>query len=209
MAVWLAYLGLSLLGFVAFHLLLRARWRRSRIQDLLGKDAANCRELLDLEGELKQAYQASGIPGVLKAWADLLTLLYAVGVVVAWMYLPTWYFALAATLLLPVLFTVLFYSTIEFAGPWWRFPAAYIQARLDCETSHEWDGCQCRDCRVSRNGGHRWNSSCQCEVCGQVRHQWNGTVCVHCGAKRAEAVPTESHAGEQKAAPGQVQAPLS
>ena len=146
---------------------------------------------------MKQAYHESGIPRLLLAGADLLTVLCVAGVVLAWVYLPAWYLALGATVALTLLFTVLFYEVLEFGGPWWRFPAAYIRSRLDSEASHDWDGCQCRMCRVGRNGGHRWNDSCQCTICGEVRHQWKGDSCVRCGAKRQEAGVERAYVKEQ------------
>lgn len=209
MGVLVAYTLVSVLTLFVFRLTIRARWRRRSIQDLLSQTSLNCRQLRDLEKALKQAYQESGIPRLLLTGADLLTVLCVAGAVLAWVYLPAWYLALGATVALTLLFTVLFYEVLEFGGPWWRFPAAYVRSRLDCEACHDWDGCQCRVCRTSRHGGHRWNRSCQCTICGEVRHQWKGASCARCGAKREEASVEHAYLKEQAADARELLAPFS
>jgi hypothetical protein len=60
------------------------------------------------------------------------------------------------------------------------------------DEQHEWNGCKCRKCGVTRE--HNWlvvGSKCieKCSFCGKERnivHKWNGCTCEKCGATRYE-----------------------
>ena len=180
----LALFGVSLLTTLVVHAVIRFLWHRGPFQRLLSEPVTACQDLLDLERTLNQAYRDSRIPKALLASADLLTLLCVLEMVLAWVYLPAWYLVLGAIVLLPLLYTALFYYGIGFVGPWWGFPAAYVESLRESEEIHDWGGCRCRQCRAKRDSGHRWDSACRCEICGQSRHQWNGAGCARCGKGR-------------------------
>ena len=38
---------------------------------------------------------------------------------------------------------------------------------------HQWNGCQCTQCKRVRNTEHSWNSTgCICVICGKTNHDW-------------------------------------
>ena len=59
------------------------------------------------------------------------------------------------------------------------------QARQE-RCAHDWDGCTCRLCGLTRGEGHDWDGS-TCKRCGAHRdegHDWDGCKCKRCGASR-------------------------
>ena len=54
--------------------------------------------------------------------------------------------------------------------------------------AHDWDGCKCRLCGLTRDEGHDWDG-CKCRRCFKSRdeeHDWDGCECKRCGARRNE-----------------------
>jgi hypothetical protein len=49
----------------------------------------------------------------------------------------------------------------------------------------DWDGCRCRICRKTRDGGHDWDG-CKCRNCPRARHEWDGCHCRRCDAEKHE-----------------------
>ena len=55
-----------------------------------------------------------------------------------------------------------------------------------CE--HDWNGCKCKLCSLTRDEGHEWNG-CKCKRCGKTRdegHSWQGNKCSICGKNREQ-----------------------
>ena len=53
---------------------------------------------------------------------------------------------------------------------------------------HDWIGCKCKRCGIKRNEGHIWQG-CTCNLCGAIRednHHWKGCKCRICGRARDE-----------------------
>ena len=56
---------------------------------------------------------------------------------------------------------------------------------LVVKEGHDWDGCECKRCRKTREEGHDWNG-CICRRCLKKRkegHDWVGCACRRCGVK--------------------------
>ena len=77
---------------------------------------------------------------------------------------------------------------------WGRFFVCSVCKRWETERvrqehcTHDWDGCTCKLCGLTRNEGHDWDG-CKCMRCGKTReegHDWDGCTCKRCGKTRNE-----------------------
>lgn len=70
----------------------------------------------------------------------------------------------------------------------WEYQGRHLCACWFCEQErpHQWRGCQCTRCKLTRDSEHDW-SACKCVQCGKIRdleHDWVGCTCAHCGELR-------------------------
>ena len=67
---------------------------------------------------------------------------------------------------------------------WWQLIA--------CLLRHKWQTCFCARCGRTRSQdhpAHRWQG-CVCTVCRSTMHQAKAGVCLRCGARIVERVPS-------------------
>ena len=70
----------------------------------------------------------------------------------------------------------------KLGSEWWN------ERRPKCRRGHQFHGCICTECGLTRDEGHNW-MGCLCRLCFAKRdleHEWHGCTCRTCLAQRDE-----------------------